>query len=191
MSATETSGTPGTPENIVRDDLALGARLRVAELADVQAMHRMETTLFPADAWHIDMFLAEITHPTRTYYLLEIPTKNAAGDDPDAVTERYFTDGEDTWLAIGYCGTMVVADTADVQTIGVLPEYEGHGFGRAMLEQMHARASELGAERILLEVRADNPRAQRLYERNGYRQIHVRRRYYDDGTDAIIMECAF
>ena len=117
-------------ENIVRDDLALnnlalnnlalGARLRVAELADVQAMHRMETTLFPADAWHIDMFLAEITHPTRTYYLLEIPAKNAVGDDSEAVTERYFTDGEDTWLAIGYCGTMVVADTADVQTIGVL-----------------------------------------------------------------------
>lgn len=68
-------------DNIVRDDLALnnlalnnlalGARLRVAELADVQAMHRMETTLFPADAWHIDMFLEELTHPTRTYYMLE------------------------------------------------------------------------------------------------------------------------
>lgn len=189
MSAAENSTE--NSENIVRDGLAIGARLRVAELPDVQAMHAMETTLFPADAWHIDMFLAEITHPTRTYYLLEIPAKNAVGDDPDAVTERYFTDGEDTWLAIGYCGTMVVADTADVQTIGVLPEYEGYGFGRAMLEQMHARARELGAERILLEVRADNPRAQRLYERNGYRQIHVRRRYYDDGTDAIIMECAF
>lgn len=189
MSAAENSTE--NSENIVRDGLAIGARLRVAELPDVQAMHAMETTLFPADAWHIDMFLAEITHPTRTYYLLEIPAKNAVGDDSEAVTERYFTDGEDTWLAIGYCGTMVVADTADVQTIGVLPEYEGHGFGRAMLEQMYARARELGAERILLEVRADNPRAQRLYERNGYHQIHVRRRYYDDGTDAIIMECAF
>lgn len=175
MSATE---TPGTSENIVRDDLALGARLRVAELADVQAMHRMETTLFPADAWHIDMFLAELTHPTRTYYMLELP-----GENPES--------GEGDWRAIGYCGTMVVADTADVQTIGVLPEYEGHGFGRAMLEQMHERARELGAERILLEVRADNPRAQRLYERNGYRAIHTRRGYYDDGTDAIIMECTF
>lgn len=163
-------------ENIVRADLALGARLRVAELPDVQAMHRMEATLFPADAWHIDMFLEELTHPTRTYYMLELPAEDS---------------GEGDWRAIGYCGTMVVADTADVQTIGVLPEYEGHGFGRAMLEQMHERARELGAERILLEVRADNPRAQRLYERNGYRAIHVRRRYYDDGTDAIIMECVF
>ena len=145
------------PEHIVRDDLALGARLRVAELVDVQAMHRMETTLFPADAWNIDMFLEELTHPTRTYYMLELPV-----EDPESV-----------------------------QTIGVLPEYEGHGFGRAMLEQMHERAREQGAERILLEVRADNPRAQHLYERNGYRAIHVRRRYYEDGTDAIIMECAF
>lgn len=184
MSATETSGIPGTPgtpgtsENIVRDDLAQDARLRVAELADVQAMHRMETTLFPTDAWHIDMFLEELTHPTRTYYMLELPAESQENSEGD-------------WRAIGYCGTMVVADTADVQTIGVLPEYEGHGFGRAMLEQMHERARELGAERILLEVRADNPRAQRLYERNGYRQIHVRRRYYEDGTDAIIMECAF
>lgn len=58
-------------ENIVRDDLAQGARLRIAELADVQAMHRMETALFPADAWHIDMFLEELIHPTRTYYMLE------------------------------------------------------------------------------------------------------------------------
>ena len=165
-------------ENIVRDDLNLGARLRVAELADVQAMHRMETTLFPSDAWHIDMFLEELTHPTRTYYMLELPVENPEND-------------EDNWRTIGYCGTMVVADTADVQTIGVLPEYEGNGFGRAMLEQMHERAREQGAERILLEVRADNPRAQRLYERNGYRAIHVRRGYYDDGTDAIIMECTF
>lgn len=165
-------------ENIVRADMALGARLRVAELPDVQAMHRMETTLFPADAWHIDMFLEELTHPTRTYYMLEVPGEN-------------HENSEGGWRAIGYCGTMVVADTADVQTIGVLPEYEGHGFGRAMLEQMHERARELGAERILLEVRADNPRAQRLYERNGYRAIHTRRRYYEDGTDAIIMECAF
>ena len=78
-------------ENIVRDDLALGVRLRVAELADVQAMHRMETTLFPADAWHIDMFLEELTHPTRTYYMLELPAEGSESS-------------EGGWRAIGYCG---------------------------------------------------------------------------------------
>ena len=90
-------------DNIVRDDLALnnlalnnlalsnlalGARLRVAELADVQAMHRMETALFPADAWHIDMFLEELIHPTRTYYMLELPAEGSE-------------DNEGDWRAIG------------------------------------------------------------------------------------------
>ena len=40
---------------------------------------------------------------------------------------------------------------------------------------------------MLLEVRADNPRAQRLYRWFGFEQIHVRPRYYRGGTDALIM----
>ena len=40
---------------------------------------------------------------------------------------------------------------------------------------------------MLLEVRADNPRAQQLYRRFGFEQIHVRPRYYRDGVDALIM----
>ena len=40
---------------------------------------------------------------------------------------------------------------------------------------------------MLLEVRADNPRAQQLYRRFGFEQIHVRPRYYRDGADAHIM----
>ncbi|HKS02457.1 MAG TPA: hypothetical protein VJS86_12345, partial [Arthrobacter sp.] len=33
----------------------------------------------------------------------------------------------------------------------------------------------------------DNPRAQQLYVRFGFEQIHVRKRYYRDGVDALIM----
>jgi ribosomal-protein-alanine N-acetyltransferase len=43
------------------------------------------------------------------------------------------------------------------------------------------------AQDVLLEVRADNPRAQQLYRRFGFEQIHVRPRYYRDGVDALIM----
>ena len=99
---------------------------------------------------------------------------------------------EGGWRAIGYCGTMVVADTADVQTIGVLPEYEGHGFGRAIA----GRCTSVPASRVpsasCWSARADNPRAQRLYETQRLPlRFTVRRGYCDDGTDAIIMECTF
>jgi ribosomal protein S18 acetylase RimI-like enzyme len=45
-----------------------------------------------------------------------------------------------------------------------------------------------GDLKIFLEVAADNIAAQRLYERNGYKQIAIRSKYYDGKTDAIIMQ---
>ncbi|WP_237241515.1 ribosomal protein S18-alanine N-acetyltransferase [Rothia nasimurium] len=148
--------------------LADGARAREMTLHDIPAVHALEMQLFPADAWPLDMFLAEITHETRGYIVLEIPV--------DTGTQ-----------VIGYAGLMCVADTADVQTIAVTPAYEGRGYGRALLDFLAREAVARGAEQILLEVRADNPRAQDLYLKNGYQQIHVRRRYYNDGVDALIM----
>ena len=160
--------TSDHPEPQLPTRLGEYTTLRAAQLQDVPDLHTLETRLFPADAWTLDMFLAEVGHPTRSYYVLEHDT----GSGPSI---------------IGYCGVMVVGDTADVQTIAVLPEYEGNGYGRAMLATMHRRAQDLGVQRILLEVRADNPRAQNLYLRTGYTHIHTRPGYYDDGTDALIM----
>lgn len=146
-----------------------GALAREMTLVDVPAVHTLELQLFPADAWPLDMFLAEITHPTRGYLVLV--------DQADAEI-------------IGYAGVMAVGDTADVQTIAVTPEREGQGYGSALLDFLAAEATARGAEQILLEVRADNPRAQDLYTRKGYEQIHTRRGYYNDGVDALIMRRA-
>jgi ribosomal protein S18 acetylase RimI-like enzyme len=40
----------------------------------------------------------------------------------------------------------------------------------------------------LLEVRASNHAAQSLYRKLGFEEFNVRRRYYDDGEDAIEMK---
>jgi ribosomal protein S18 acetylase RimI-like enzyme len=53
-----------------------------------------------------------------------------------------------------------------------------------MIEEAHDR----GATELFLEVRADNPGAQSLYESLGFERIAVRPHYYQpDGVDAIIM----
>ncbi|MGV3015976.1 ribosomal protein S18-alanine N-acetyltransferase [Rothia sp. 88186D007BW] len=148
--------------------LAQGANAREMTLHDLPAVHTLELKLFPADAWPLDMFLAEITHETRGYIVLETPT--ATGTE-----------------IIGYAGLMSIAETADVQTIAVDPAYQGHGYGQAMLNFLAQEAKARGADQILLEVRADNPRAQDLYLKNSYQQIHLRRHYYNDGVDALIM----
>jgi ribosomal-protein-alanine N-acetyltransferase len=88
---------------------------------------------------------------------------------------------------VGYAGLMCIEPIADVQTIAVVPEFEGRGIGSALLTLLIGEARRRGAGDVLLEVRADNPRAQQLYLRFGFEQIHIRRKYYRDGVDALIM----
>ncbi len=43
-------------------------------------------------------------------------------------------------------------------------------------------------ERVMLEVRLGNLAAQRLYQKHGFGKVAVRKRYYQNGEDALIYE---
>ncbi len=139
--------------------------LRDMAFEDIEMIGKLENELFPTDAWPLEMFYSEFFQPdSRRYLVAEVDHR-----------------------AVGYAGLMVIDTTADIQTIGVLPRFEGQGIGRAMLTELLAEARRRGADNVMLEVRADNPRAQQLYTRFGFEQIHTRRKYYRDGVDAWIM----
>ena len=142
-----------------------GATLRDMTTADIPAVHELECRLFPVDAWPLQMFAAELAQ---------------------AQTRRYLV-AERAGRIVGYAGLMCIQPIADVQTIAVVPEQEGQGIGSALLTELIRESRLRRAEDVLLEVRADNPRAQQLYRRYGFEQIHVRPRYYRDGVDALIM----
>jgi ribosomal-protein-alanine N-acetyltransferase len=142
-----------------------GITLREMDPADIPAVHDLERRLFPVDAWPLQMFVDELAQ---------------------AETRRYVV-AEDGGHIVGYAGLMCIEPIADVQTIAVVPEQEGKGIGSALLTELIRESRRRRAEDVLLEVRADNPRAQQLYRRFGFDQIHVRPRYYRDGVDALIM----
>ena len=142
-----------------------GIRVRDMVPADIPAVHELEERLFPVDAWPLQMFVDELSQPETRRYLI--------AEAPDGI--------------VGYAGLMCIEPIADVQTIAVVPEYEGRGIGSALLRELISEGRRRGAADLLLEVRADNPRAQKLYRRFGFEQIHVRRKYYRDGVDALIM----
>jgi ribosomal-protein-alanine N-acetyltransferase len=82
----------------------------------------------------------------------------------------------------------VSGSEADVQTIGVHPASQGRGLGTLLLRALTAEAVRRGATSLLLEVRADNDPAIRLYTREGFERISLRRRYYQPGdVDAWVM----
>ena len=149
--------TPGHP--------GAGVTVRDMTLDDVPAVSALEQRLFPVDAWPLQMFLDELSQPETRRYLV---AQGSGG-------------------IVGYAGLMCIEPIADVQTIAVVPEYEGRGIGTTLLTALIEEARRRRAADVLLEVRADNPRAQQLYVRFGFEQIHIRPRYYRDGVDALIM----
>ena len=68
--------------------------------------------------------------------------------------------------AVQHCGTL---------GMGLLPPYRGHGLGRQLLSSCLAKARSNGITRVELEVRSDNERAIKLYERMGFEREAVKR----------------
>lgn len=87
----------------------------------------------------------------------------------------------------GFIVWRVVADEAEIITIGVHPDARRGGIASAMLTLIENDAKQRGAQKIFLEVAENNHPARAMYERNGFVQIGVRPKYYD-GIDAILME---
>lgn len=131
---------------------------------DICRVHEIEAECFPHDHWSIDQFWRELAGRTRDYVV--------------AVVDR---------KVVGYAGISTIAPDCDLQTIAVDPAQLGAGIGTRLLQTMLHRARTRGATSMILEVRADNARATALYERNGFDVIATRRRYYGDGSDALIM----
>lgn len=141
--------------------------LRAMRWWDVERLHPLERQLFGATAWTPETFWSELAHPGTRWYVVAV-------GEADEI--------------LGYAGLLVPGPEADVQTVAVAPAAQGQGVGGTLLEALITRAGERGATSLMLEVRADNPAAVRLYEKRGFERVAVRRRYYQpDDVDAWVM----
>jgi ribosomal-protein-alanine N-acetyltransferase len=143
--------------------------LRDVTWRDIPRLVELETELFADAAWSAESWWAELAgRPRRSYVVLE------GGDGIE-----------------GYAGVDLGGDVADVMTLAVVPGWRGRGLGDLLVGELVRRAGKSGAGSVMLEVRADNGPARRLYERHGFEEVSVRRRYYrqPDGpdVDALVM----
>ncbi len=89
---------------------------------------------------------------------------------------------------VAYFDYWVIFERAEIATIGVKENYRKQGYGQIMMDYITKDAEEKGCENISLEVRVSNEKAIKLYEKNGFIQINIRKNYYDDNhEDAYLM----
>jgi ribosomal-protein-alanine N-acetyltransferase len=163
MTGTGTDAAEPTipaPDAVVHGSLTADDAMRCAEL---------EKVLFAGDGpWSAIAFLSEIAAPHTTCIAARV------GD-----------------RLVGYAVLAALGGPGDrefeVHTIGVDPQYQGRGIGRAMLRRLLAPADAEGAP-VVLDVRTDNVPARSLYEAHGFEVAGVRPRYYRPSmADAYLM----
>jgi len=72
-----------------------------------------------------------------------------------------------------------------IVTLGVFPEYRRQKIATALLEACENRMSR---DRVRLCVRRSNLGALTLYEKHGYLQVDIWKKYYVGGEDALLLE---
>ena len=100
---------------------------------------------------------------------------------------RLRVDRSDAGEVVGYVLFWHVTDEIHHLNVAVAPSERRKGRGRALVETVIAYARAHAAAKVLLEVRVSNVAALELYRGLGFEEIHRRKRYYDDGEDAIEM----
>jgi ribosomal-protein-alanine N-acetyltransferase len=136
---------------------------------DILPISALEGQCFAGERWTYAMFAASFAQAGFFGELCE---------DVNAL-------GEKTIVAYG-C-VQCVADECDLLNIAVAEEYRRAGLGKIMLSRLMSGAKRRGAEKMFLEVRQSNAAARGLYLQAGFEEIGVRKKYYPDGENAVVM----
>lgn len=72
----------------------------------------------------------------------------------------------------------------EIISVAIAPEYRGRGIARMLFDQLLS-GGEVGE--IYLEVRQSNVSARVLYDKLGFEEVGVRKKYYTDGDSAIVL----
>lgn len=152
--------------------------IRLMRHADLPAVAQLESQLFTSASWSLAALTRELDGPDRTYYVWTGRPPRRSQLDAEEAADRI----------LGYGGVWHGSSDAEVMTIGVAPEAQRCGIGRALLTELAAAASNSGSARLLLEVRVDNEPAKSLYRSFGFVPMGLRKHYYQpEDVDALTM----
>ena len=104
----------------------------------------------------------------------------------DISKHNYYV-AEENGVIAGYACVWLIPPEAELEDICVHPEMRRKGIAQALMEHLTEDAHKNGADTVLLEVRASNAAAISLYEKNGFKRAGVRKAYYSNKEDAVIM----
>ena len=137
-------------------------QFRKAVIQDVDAIWEIEQSVF-SSPWSREQLAHElVVNPTTGHWVL---------DDENSM--------------IGYIMSYIVHYEVQIINIAVRLSCQYRGYGKRILSEFLSQFDK--KTYLFLEVRESNLPAYQLYSNFGFEQIEIRRKYYHDGEDAIVM----
>lgn len=116
------------------------------------------------DFWSVDVFKSELLNPNSKYLVAKKENE-----------------------IIGFAGIWKAVDDIHITNIVVKKSFRNKGIGSIILKQLiEISKLEKNINSITLEVNIKNVPAQKLYEKFGFENVGIRKKYYNNMDDAII-----
>ncbi|MBQ2696406.1 MAG: ribosomal protein S18-alanine N-acetyltransferase [Clostridia bacterium] len=136
------------------------ASLKKEMLSDLAALERLCFSV----PWSENMFAGELNNPAAMYRVVLCEEK-----------------------LVAYMGMWLVADEGQITNVAVHPNHRRHGLAKQLIENFIDIAKREELASLTLEVRAGNQPAISLYQHFGFRQVGLRKNYYEGKEDALLM----
>ena len=141
-----------------------GITIEIATWRDLKDLYQLERDCFQLDAWPLLDILGVLTIP-QVIRLKAVDQEELVG-----------------FIAVDLRRSQ---QTAWIATLAVQPNYRKSGVGSTLLR---ISEEEINLPRIRLSVRQSNQPAIQLYQKHGYQQIEVWKKYYKGGDNALVFE---
>lgn len=131
--------------------------------ADAEQVAELEKKIF-SDAWSFEQLLAETNGEFFKHPLIMESNNTIAG----------------------YACVWAFSDEVHINNFAVNPDFRRKGLGLKLISFIFDKFRDYKI--IFLEVRISNQPAISLYTKSGFEKYFIRKNYYSDGEDAIVMK---
>lgn len=139
-------------------------RISLMTLDDLEEVHAIEARSYPYP-WTLNIFRSELSQPnTRIYIVARLAGK-----------------------IVGYAGMILSDSEGHITNLAVDTPHRHRRIGMLLALRLIEMAMLKGLHWLTLEVRETNLAAQELYRGFGFRSVGLRKKYYSDGENAVIM----
>lgn len=137
--------------------------IRPLQIKDIDIIVQLEEEIF-GETLGKEMLENELNNPLVWFRVLEIENQ-----------------------VIGYIGGYFYLEDGEILNFLIDKSKQHQGYGTILFESILQEARQKGIKKVTLEVRESNSNAISFYTKFGFSKISIRKHYYQNGDNAIVM----